>query len=692
VNHVSDQTNLINFAENLRQDVYIKCEQEGDESFREDEFTQLVLEYLTDAGELNDGNVCHHAAHGVKVNGYSINDEQDTLDLFVSIYTQRVPPVTVSRNEVEAAFKRAQNFLKRSLSEYFRLLEEASPAFDMAQLIFELRDRLVQVRVYLFTDGLTTATARREVTVAEIPCSLHVWDIERLYRCVTSGREREAITIDLEREYGGPVPCLPMPPSIADYDACLAIFPGEVLYRIYADHGARLLERNVRSFLQVKGGVNKGIRETILRNPGRFLAYNNGISATAEKLEFVDLSGGGRGIARIHDLQIVNGGQTTASLYHAATRDKADLSSVQVQAKLTIVDRERMAQMVPLISRYANSQNKVSDADFAANDEFHVQVEALSRTIWAPAIGGTQRQTRWFYERARGQYEDAKSREPTKARKMAFSVMHPPSQKFTKTDLAKFMHTWAGLPYLVSRGAQKNFNEFTVALTESVQNGHEPPTVNERFFKRLIARAILFHTAEGIVQRQKFGGYRANIVTYTLAYIVQKTDGRIDLDGIWGKQDLSASLKEAIEIVCHEIFGVLTAPPGGGNITEWCKKESCWKAIQALEVALPESLRAELVDPTLTDDNESESELGELAMQFRSIPVQHWQNLEVWARETGDLDASQRAIVSSLTRLADRNALPSRKQFEAGVLALENAIVMGFNPNADLEFEENPLT
>jgi hypothetical protein len=681
---MSDQSQLIEFAANLRQDVYIKCEQEEDESFREEEFTQLVLEHLTEAGELNDGNVCFHLAHGMKVNGYSINDEHDGLDLFVSIYKQQVPPLTVPKSEVDSAFKRLQNFLRRSLGDYYRMLEEASPASDMAKLIFELRGQLQRVRLYVFTDGVTGTTVRRDVKIENINCSLHVWDIERLYRCVTSGQEREAITIDLEHVYGGSVPCLPMPSSISDYDACLVIFPGQVLYKIYEDHGARLLERNVRSFLQVKGGINKGIRDTILKHPGRFLAYNNGISATAEKVEFVDLPGGGRGIARIHDLQIVNGGQTTASLYHAATRDKADLSNVQVQAKLTIVDRERMAQMVPLISRYANSQNKVSDADFAANDEFHVQVEALSRTIWAPAVDGTQRQSRWFYERARGQYEDAKNRESTKAKKMNFSVMHPPSQKFTKTDLAKFVHTWDGLPHLVSRGAQKNFNEFTFALTGRVQAGLASLAVNERYFRHLVARAILFHSAEGIVQKQKLGGYRANIVTYTLAYIVQKSGGRIDLEGIWTRQDLSLALTDAIQTISRPIFVVLTNPPSGGNITEWCKKESCWKAVQALDVSLSAELESELVDAaTLANDNREDA-TDDLSARFRQIPVSRWQNLEIWAHEVGELDATQQSFVSMLARHAERNTPPSEKQLEAGILALKEAVALGFNPDAEL--------
>ena len=209
--------------------------------------------------------------------------------------------------------------------------------------------------------------------------------------------------------------------------------PGRSSDAIYSQYGPRLLELNVRSFLQARGKVNQGIRRTILDQPGRFLAYNNGISVTASEVELVDLPGGGRGFGRIKNLQIVNGGQTTASLHHAVRRDGADVSAIQVPAKLTVVPEDRLEEIVPLISRYANSQNKINEADFSANDPFHVRVEELSRTIWAPATGGTLRQTRWFYERARGQYADGLGRAGSPAQQRKFKQEHPPAQKFTKT-------------------------------------------------------------------------------------------------------------------------------------------------------------------------------------------------------------------------------------------------------------------
>jgi hypothetical protein len=422
---MSDENAGLNqFAENFRQEVINACEtgdEEGD-SFREDAFTRLMIESLVDAGELEDGHVCHHSARGIKVNGYNIQEDEGRLDLFVSICTQEVPPTTVGKNDVETAFKRLIGFLGKAFKGYHQSIEEASCVFDVAQLIYLLREQLTRVRLFLFTDGLTTLQMKQNQEKDGRIYSFHIWDIQRTYRCISSGQKREAIEIDFEAQYGIAIPCLTMPKTSADYNACLIILPGEILYKLYAEYGSRLLERNVRSFLQARGKVNKGIRKTILDEPERFLAYNNGISATAEAVKFVQLSDGSQGISWIRDLQIVNGGQTTASIYHAARRDKADVSNVYVQAKLTIVDQEKIDEIVPLISRYANNQNKVSDADFSANDPFHIKVEELSRTIWAPAVDGTQRQTKWFYERARGQYLDAKNRELSLAKQKAFTA------------------------------------------------------------------------------------------------------------------------------------------------------------------------------------------------------------------------------------------------------------------------------
>jgi len=584
----SDDLELTRFAENLRQEVIINAEgnqtEEDEGSFREEAFTRLMIDYLTEAGELEDGHVCYHSARGIKINGYNLQEDEGRLDLFISIYTQNPHPTTVRKDAVENAFKQLINFLSKVYKGYHQSIEEASPSFDMAQLIYSQRSQLSHVRLFLFTDGLTTLQTKKNQVKDGMNYSFNLWDLRRTYRCVTSGQKREAIEINFQTQYGSVIPCLAMPESQADYSAYVAIISGEILCKIYSEYGSRLLERNVRSFLQAKGNVNKGIRQTILKEPHRFLAYNNGISATAESVQLIDLPNGGQGITEIRDFQIVNGGQTTASLYQAVRKDKADISGIYVQIKLTVVDRARVDEIVPLISRYANNQNKVSEADFSANDPFHIRIEELSRTIWAPAVKGTQRQTRWFYERARGQYADAKNRESTPAKQKAFTLTHPNAQKITKTDLAKFEHTWDQFPHIVSLGAQKNFAKFTVGLAE--KSRLEP---DETYFIHLIAKAILFKGAEKIAQDEKFGGYRANIATYTLAYLSYKTQQGIDLNRIWKQQSLTPSLQQAIQFISREVHQVITNPPDGRNITEWCKKESCWKAIQGIPTEISKS-------------------------------------------------------------------------------------------------------
>lgn len=583
----NDDLELARFAENLHQEVIIDAEgnqtEEEGGSFREDAFTRLMIEYLTEAGEIEDGHVCYHSARGLKVNGYNLQEEEGRLDLFISIYCQSQFPIIVRKDAVESAFNQLLKFLNKVYNGYHKFIEEASATFDMSQIIHSIRNQLSHVRLFLFTDGLTTLQLITKLKTQKtdlqegVSYSFNIWDLRRTYRCVTSGQKREAIEINFQTQCDSVIPCLAMPESQADYRAYVAIIPGEILCKIYAEYGSRLLERNVRSFLQAKGNVNKGIRQTILKQPHRFLAYNNGISATAEAVKLVNLPNGGQGIAEICDLQIVNGGQTTASLYQAVRKDKADISGIYVQTKLTVVDRDRMDEIVPLISRYANNQNKVNEADFSANDPFHVCVEELSRTIWAPAVDGTQRQTRWFYERARGQYADAKNRESTPAKQNAFTLSHPTAQKFTKTDLAKFEYTWDQLPHIVSLGAQKNFSKFTISLNEKGR-----PNPDETYFTHLIAKAILFKNTEKIVQAEKFGGYRANIVTYTLAYLSYRNQKNINLDMIWKQQGISTSLHLEIQAISREVIQVITNPPNGGNVTEWCKKENCWKTIQSI--------------------------------------------------------------------------------------------------------------
>jgi hypothetical protein len=562
--------NVNDYAERLLQETISAADAEAAGALRAEVFTRLVTDRLTAAGEINDAEIAFHKARGVEVSGWSLDDDDDApvLHLFVTDYRGAVPPPSLSNTAIDESFRRLGEFFDRSLDGYADRLEESTPAFELADMIYRKGKSFDRIRLYLLSDARARAPTTKGEAVRGIPVSRQVWDIERLRRLDTSGLEHEPITVDVVERIGGPLPCL-VGPAGRDHQVLLTILPGQFLASLYDEFGARLLERNVRAFLQARGAVNKGIRDTLLSQPDHFLAYNNGISATASEVKLVESGDGGTAISLIKDLQIVNGGQTTASIQ--SVNKKADIGAVAVQAKLTVVPRDRIERIVPSISKFSNTQNRVTGADFSANHPFHARLEELSRTVWAPTADGSQRQTHWFYERARGQYADELQRSGTPARRKQFRLTHPPQQRFTKTDLAKFENSWDQHPHVVSLGAEKNFREYMLALD---RRGYVEPDV--AYFHRVVAKAILFRTTERVVSAQKFGGYRANIVTYVIAKLVHATSHRIDLEAVWRHQVLTETLQSAIGDLAKPIFVIITNPAGRvRHIGEWCKKIDC---------------------------------------------------------------------------------------------------------------------
>ncbi|MGY1771948.1 AIPR family protein [Blastococcus sp. SYSU D00813] len=672
---------LEEFGDGLVQDVLATAE--ATDVTLPDAFTQRMIEHLTEAGELDDGLVCYHRARGVEVSGYAIAEDESRVDVFITHFRHDVASPTLPASELETLSKRLKSFITKCRNGYRLDVDDSSPVFDMVQDIERTLKAATSVRFFLFTNATTRVRGVRPETVDGIEYNYNIWDIARLHRLLTSGTLHEPIMVDFAQRFGAGLPCLSTPVTDTDYSALLTIVPGPVLASLYDEFGTRLLELNVRSFLQTKGAVNKGIRESILKTPERFLAYNNGISATASRVEF---SEDGKSIIRLHDLQIVNGGQTTASVHSAVKRDGADVSSVFVQAKVTVVSPEKLDEIVPQISKYSNTQNKVTTADFSANNPFHVDVEKLSRAVWAPSPTGDGQETRWFYERARGQYADELARQRTPARQKAFKLSHPTKQKFTKTDLAKFVTTWEQLPHLVSRGAEKNFREFMDRMATKSR-----PRVDEVYFKRMIAQAILFRETERIVSGKNFGGYRANIVTYTIAKLANATATRIDLDDIWRRQGLSPALESAISSLCVPVQASITNPPRAANIGEWCKRPEAWTAVEAIKWATPAALADELVD--LRARRVADAEAARVSAEASAeptvasasaVPADAWFECAHWAKQTNALAPWQRGLAFSLGQRASRAVDPSPKQAVQGIALMQEALRLGFRPQVPL--------
>ena len=434
---------------------------------------------------------------------------------------------------------------------------------------------------------------------------------------------------------------------------------------LFDRYGERLLEQNVRTFLQFRGKVNKGIRNTITNEPAMFFSYNNGISATAEAVE---TNRDRSRLKLVKNLQIVNGGQTTASIF-TSMKKKVAVDQVYVQVKLSVIPAEQVEEVVPRISEYANTQNKVNAADFFSNHPYHLRMEEFSRRIWAPSADGGLRETHWFYERARGQFANAQAI-LTPAQKKEFLAKNPRQQMFTKTDLAKFEFCAAMLPHIVSLGAQKNFARFAEHVSRKWDENNAQ--FNELYFKRLIAKAIIFRFLDKAVLKQYwYGGYKANIVAYSFAKAMVMAEGVrrcIDLDGIWREQHVSEALGEQLLTIAEVVNDrIQETPEGVRNVGEWCKKERCWSLIRGLDIRIQEGLYPELVSPGELHGEErhaAKTQVIDNGIHAQTYVVNqganYWKSIHSWNNFVTGLSPKERGALETACRIPAR--LPTEKQ------------------------------
>jgi hypothetical protein len=416
--------------------------------------------------------------------------------------------------------------------------------------------------------------------------------------------------------------------------------------------------------------VNKGIRETVIDTPARFLPYNNGISVTASVVELEDFGSGLARIRVVRDFQIVNGGQTTASIASCARRDHVDVSSVSVAMKLTVVPQDRLDEFVPLISKFANTQNRIQEADFSANHPWHIELERLSRSIWTKPTAETPRGTRWFYERSRGQYADELASQSTTAGRRRFRTENPTSQKFTKTDLAKYVLTWDQQPAIVSRGAQKCFVDFM----NRIQRERRPlPDAKE--FERIGGLTMLFRCGETLYGEMGYQGYRAQAVTYSIARLSNALGRRLPFEDIWKSQDIPDEIRTSLAKVIVGVRDVITQPPGNRNITEWCKRDDCWAAVLAVPVAVDGAGDNKWTPAASRSDQPTNADGTVVAVA--ALPSEVWLAAAKWAKDTGTLQVWQRKIAYSLGKLG-RGSQPSPKQAIQGRKLMLEAIRLGF--------------
>ncbi len=691
---------LNEFRASVLDDVHFNASMNG--TSPREEFLALYAGTLVEAEEFEDFEQLAYEGVGsrnrkIQIDGYYFSELDNCLYIIICPFVDSIEMQSLTATEAENQFKRARAFVEESRSGFIqKYAEESSPGYGLALDIQKRYQKVSKIKFYILTDMVMSNRIREipSTMIGETIAEYHIWDISRLQGIEESKTGKEEIVIDLKSfsKYG--IPCLEAGTN-EEYTAYLCSIPGSILADLYNKYGGRLLEGNVRSFLTARGKINKEIRNTILNNPGMFFAYNNGIAATAYdvKIEYGDIC---PYITEITSLQIVNGGQTTASLAAAVINDKSKangLKDIYVPMKLSVVTPEKAMELIPNIAKYANKQNKVSDADFFSNHAFHVRIEDLSRRILAPAVMGNQFGTHWYYERTRGQYNQEQAR-MTKQQKDKFLIQNPKAQMFTKTDLAKFYNIYRQLPHQVSTGAQKNFIRFAEWASDAWEKNNTD--FNEAFFRTVVCLNILFKKTDYLVKHATWYemGYKAQVVTYALSYLFyvieqNPEDVSLDFRSIWNKQDISHVLEVQLERIAEAMYNHLVSPNRDvENVTEWAKREACWKKAKQLDVTLSKDFLSELVSKR--EEKEDKKAAGKEQKLYNSASmmievvnygVENWKALLAWGT-ANHIFTPQDISFLRVAVAMEKGKIPTEKQCPKIIQVLEKAKAEGYPGNA----------
>lgn len=665
----------IDFLENS----LLSLEQDG--ISQEDSITKDILEYIQDAGDIFEPELCHFKIRGAKINAYDYNDDNETLDLFITIFKNE--PCKVADSLLQNAFDKVYNFYKEARDGRLisKIDESEEVVFDLVQIIEQTKSVVKNVRIFVITNGrCSTEVIPKDREEDGVYLDFELWDIERVYQQYQIRAGKQRIEIDFLTDFNYRLKCLKMDDVSDNVEEYLAILPGKILARIYDQYKQGLLEKNVRTFLQFRAKVNQGIRDTIRNEADMFFAYNNGISSTAEKVTVYN-EDGVLYIRSIENWQIVNGGQTTASIYSTSMEKDADLSKVFVQMKLSVVkDHSKFEELVPKISKYANSQTAIKASDFSSNSKFHEKIQDFSRRIWMPALTGGRATHKWFYERTRGQYLDERSKYFTKDDIKRFDLEYPKKWMFSKIDLAKFEMSWLQKPHDVSKGGEKNYNIFKDdMLSNSID-------YNELFYKRLIAKGILFKYIDKCVQKKNLGGYKANMTSYILALLSFKTNQKLDLDEIWESQTINEGLSSIIDNLIPFVWKHINDTPSNKrNVGEYCKTLECWSRLKDRANTIND-LNDSTIDFGIIANSNFVSETLELnpeelklIEQAELVNSETWFAISKWAKDGNQFTPFDRKLIYNIGVLRSRNKGLSIKQAKQAIRILNESYQKGYS-------------
>ena len=652
---------LENYIEELKSDIASLVYSEEQGTSFEDKFTEYCIEVFESIGKTEGARVLSYihpnSQGGIdwKINGYCLKDSfkddnnkeyYSTLDLFIT-FCKNTYDYNITKDDYTKTLNQIKRFINGALKRHIDYIDPSHTELNqLLQIVGRQGKNFDRINVYFLINGFSNHE-KEKLEINDIDVFVHTWDLERLFKLNASNSTHEPIEIDFETfipEIKG-LQCLQVPNIDEMYDCYLAIVPGEVLSKLYKEFSNELLESNVRAFLGQIGKFNKGIRATIRFKPQMFLPYNNGITATAENVE-TKIIDNKTLITKLNDFQIVNGGQTTASLYHTQKKFKeVDLTKIFVQMKLTVIkDREQKNIEVPNISRFANSQNKVSELDLSSNNPYFIQIENLSRKKYVINPENKNQSLLWFFERTNGQYRETLNKQ-TLSQQKKFKEQNPQSLKFVKSDIAKFLNIWDLEPHIVALGSQKNFVQYTKKINELVIKNKMP---GENFYKKLIANAILFKTTDKLFGRKNIDAIgdtnlKSFTVAYALSYFHFLTHNRLDLWQIYEQQKIDDILSNQLKKILIFVYNHLVEGAKNSLISEYAKRSTSWEKLKSinysedLETILSTYLISE--EEKLQRDNEKEIDTNNvedtvfLISEIQKLGLRFWDGFKYYLKD-----------------------------------------------------------
>ena len=556
-------------------------------------FAEMVMEHVAESGICDAPKVCHWNGKignaKIRITGYALSSDETALDMFVTNYFGTNEMNDLRDSEAVGTASEGVRFLFRAASG--QLDTKIDPTHPIRNLVATIRSRwndIDRLRVFVITDGRTKTKRFSNKEVHQKMVTIEAMDIERLFRH-TDGKPRDELSVSFVQSIGRLLPCVHVPDPDADYEYALTAIPGQLIRDLYLRYGTTLLEANIRTFLGNKRAVNKGIAETLRKEPEHFLAFNNGLVLVCDEAAFERSDEGDLGLSFLKGLQIVNGGQTTSSIYFASRDDRTiDLSHVMVPAKIIILkgsQDEARERLISKVSRYANSQNAVKMSDLSANRPFHRELEKLANDTWCPDGA-----TRWFYERAAGAYNVMLLREgSTPAKRRKLKEMVPPRRKLTKNDIAKYHEAWRGKPNQVALGGEKNFAAFMDALDDDPNLVSSP--LDAKWFRAMIAKVILFKAIESMIKtkdaKEIFRQGYVNIATYVVAVVSERLNERLDFERIWLRQGISGGLRDLLWDWAVAVNAEFNRIAPGQQFSEVAKRAETWSKVRMVEFPVP---------------------------------------------------------------------------------------------------------